>query len=245
MSKYLEVNIDIDNLDSFLEVATPILYEYFQDYDLSESEISEYVKNTIDQWQSKFIDTPELSNIIQKIKDANPPPNITIKLSIDFLNFEGLFKFDDEITNSLPSFRPYMKSKYVGEISVDTYVYNKETNKFESLEITDYETLIDEGISTEEINNFYSFHQRLMETTSKKIKLYTAQPEERINQWNTQGFIPKNSYLTNSIQRAEYYFNPEENDIIVFYRVQENQLLMTSNAFGAKEYVTISDIKIE
>ncbi len=29
---------------------------------------------------------------------------------------------------------------------------------------------IDEGVSVELINNFYSFHQRLMEASSRKIK---------------------------------------------------------------------------
>lgn len=38
---------------------------------------------------------------------------------------------------------------------------------------------------------------------------------------------------------------PEEHDVIVFYRVPENQLLMTSNVFEAKEYITLNDVKIE
>lgn len=244
MNKDLEIDIDIDKLDKLPEVMTPILYEYFESYDITEEEMLKYISQTINQWQSKFINTPTLTQVIQKIKDANPPQQITIKLSIDLLTFEGMLKFDEEIVTNLPSFRPYIKGKH-HEFALDTYVYNTSKNKFESLEIIDQEELTDEGIPTEIINAFYQFHQRLLEATSKKLRLHTSQPSERIDQWNRQGFIPKNSYLTDSFQRAEYYFNPSENDIIVTYRVPENQLLMTSDAFGAKEYVTLQDIKIE
>jgi len=107
------------------------------------------------------------------------------------------------------------------------------------------ESLVDEGFSQEFISNFYDFNNRLLRKTSKKLRLHTAQPEERISQWNKQGYIPKNSYFTDKMERAEYYFNPEEHDIIVSYKIPENELMMTSDFGGAKEYVTIKDVKIE
>ena len=252
--EYLTVNIPINYLEDAPSLLNTLLNEWWNTSYLSDLDPNENIPFVIQQWLDKHINTETMKEAIQKIKDANPPKDITVKLVIELLTSDNFLKLEDEISE-VPMFRPYITppyhiSKEFGDwqpepISLDTYIYNPTTKKFESLEVIDQETLIDERFTQETINNFYSFHQRLLEASSKKIKLYTAQPEERINQWNRQGFIDKNSYLTNSLQRAEYYFNPEEHDIIVYYRVPENQLLMTSDAFGAKEYVTLNDVKIE
>ena len=246
--KSLELNMDIA-IDIYkLDEVPPMIYKAIKewwDYSyISDLDPDEHIPAIIEQWESKYINTPIVKEAIQKIKDANPPEEITIKLSIDLLDHDNFIKLEDDISD-IPFFRPYIKPPHRNELSLDTYAYDPTKKKFESLEIIDQETLIDEGFSQEIINNFYSFHQRLMETSSKKLRLHTSQPAERIDQWNKQGFIPKNSYLTDNYQRAEYYFNPAENDIIVTYRIPENQLLMTSDAFGAKEYITLNDIKIE
>ena len=240
----MDIAIDIDKLDEAPTSMYNSIREWWDYSYLSDLDPDENIPAIIEQWESKYINTPIVKEAIQKIKDANPPEEITIKLSIELLTHDNYIKLEDDI-NEIPSFRPYIKPPHRNEFSLDTYVYDPTKKKFESLEIIDQETLIDEGFSQETINNFYSFHQRLMETSSKKLRLHTSQPAERIDQWNKQGFIPKNSYLTDSYQRAEYYFNPAENDIIVTYRIPENQLLMTSDAFGAKEYVTLNDVKIE
>ncbi len=243
--EYLTVNIPIDYLEDAPSILSTTLNNWWNTSYLSDLNPDENIPFVIEQWQNKHINTDTMKEAIQKIKDANPPDNITIKLVIELLTSDNFLKLEDEI-NEVPMFRPYITTpKSDIEFSLDSYLYSPLSKKFESLEIIDQETLIDEGLNQETINNFYSFHQRLLEASSKKIKVYTSQPEERINQWNKQGFIPKNSYLTDSEKRAEYYFNQQENDIIVYYRVPENQLIMTSDAFGAKEYVTLNNIIIE
>lgn len=266
--EYLKVSADIDNLEQVPSLIYDTLKEWWNTSYLYDLNPDEMIPEIVEQWKTKHIDTNSMKEAIQKIKDANVPDGIKIKLVMELLTSDGFLKLEDDIDDVL-LFRPYITSKankfkklpyehehhdyrtfikeepISYELSLDTYIYDPIEHKFESLEIIDQETLIDEGVSSELINHFYSFHQRLMETTSKKIKVWTAQPEKRINEWNKQGFIPKNSYLTDDVRRAEYYFNPEEHDIIVFYRVPENQLIMTSDVFGAKEYITLNDVKIE
>ncbi len=242
--EYLTVNIPIDYLEDAPSLLSIKLNNWWNTSYLSDLNPDENIPFVIQQWLDKYINTPIVTEAIQKIKDAIPPNEITVKLVVDLLTDSNFLKLDDEI-NEIPMFRPYITTLSDIEFSLDSYIYNPNTHKFESLEIIDQQTLTEEGLSPEIINNFYSFHQRLLQASSKRLKLYTAQPEERINKWNRQGFIDKNSYFTDSLQRAEYYFNPEENDIIVFYRIPENQLIMTSDAFDAKEYVTLNNVVIE
>ncbi len=97
---------------------------------------------------TKHINTETTKEAIQKIKDANPPDNITFKLVIELLT-DNFLKLEDEITN-VPMFRPHITTpKSDIEFSLDTYIYNPTTKKFESLEIIDQETLQDEGVSQE------------------------------------------------------------------------------------------------
>lgn len=240
----MDIHIDINHLDEAPDILYDTLQEWWDTSYLGDLDSSEHIPIIIEQWLYKYIKSDATEEAIQKIRNANPPEFITIKLDIDLLSEDKYIKLEEEITD-VPAFRPYITPPRGNEFSLDTYVYDPLKKKFISLEIIEQETLIDEGITPEIINEFYSFHQRLMEASSKKIRLYTAQPEERIDEWNRQGFIPKNSYLTTSLQRAEYYFNPGENDVIVDYRVPENQLIMTSDAFGAKEYVTLNNVIIE
>lgn len=240
----MDIAIDIDKLEDTSSMMYNTIREWWESSYLSDLDPDENIPAITEQWESKYVNTPMVKEAIQKIKDANPPEEITIKLSIDLLTHDNFIKLEDDI-NDIPFFRPYIKPQHRNEFPLDTYAYDPTKKKFESLEIVDQETLIDEGFSPETINNFYSFHQRLMETSSKKLRLHTSQPSERIDEWNKQGFIPQNTYFTDNYQRAEYYFNPAENDVIVTYRISENQLLMTSDAFGAKEYVTLNYVKIE
>lgn len=239
-----DINIDINYLEDAPSILSVALHNWWNYSYLSDLDPNENIPLVVVQWLNKYINTEITKEAIQKIKDANPPPDIIIKLVVELLDNNQFLKLEDEI-NDVPIFRPYVTTPHGTEFSLNTYIYNPNTKKFESLEIIEQETLINERVPTETINNFYSFHQRLLQVTSKKLRLYTSQPEERINKWNKQGFIDKNSYFTDSYQRAEYYFNPAENDTIVYYRIPENLLIMTSDAFIAKEYVTLNDVKIE
>jgi len=243
--EYLTVNIPINYLEDAPSLLSTTLHRWWDDSYLSDLDPNENIPFVIEQWMTKYVNTDITKEAIQKIRDSNPPDEITVKLVIDLLTDGNFLKLDDEIDN-VPMFRPYITTPLSDiEFSLDTYIYNPTTHKFESLEIIDQETLIEEGVSSFTVNNFYSFHQRLLQASSKELKLWTAQPEERIDKWNKQGFIDKNSYFTDSYQRTEYYFNPEEHDIIVFYRIPENQLILTSDTFNAKEYVTLNNVVIE
>ena len=242
--EYLKVSVNIHSLDEVSSLMYNTLKEWWETSYLSDLNSDEMIPAVVEQWTSKHINTDSMKEAIQKIDNVGVPEGVEVRLVIELLTSDGFIKLEDEIDN-VPLFRPYIKMPHESEFSLDTYIYDPVKKKFESLEIIDQETLVDEGVDAELINSFYSFHQRLMEASCRKIKLWTAQPEERISQWNKQGFIPKNSYLTDDVRRAEYYFDPSEHDVIVFYRVPKNQLLMTSDAFGAKEYVTLNDVKIE
>lgn len=241
MIKDLEVKVDINKLDEAPKLIEKSLRDWWDTSYLSDLEIDDYIPYTLEQWISKYVNSKDTQEAIEKIRKSNLPDNITMYLIIELLTYDGWLRLEDDIS-TIPHFRPYIQGKY-SYFSLDTYIYNIKTHNFESLEPLISDTLEDEEISQESITDFYSFHQRLLQVTSKKLKLYTAQPEERINQWNKQGYIPKNSYLTDKIGRAEYYF--EEGDVIVYYKVPENEVLMTSEFGGAKEYITITDVKIE
>lgn len=238
-----EINVDIDRLDDSNRSMYNALEEWWPSSYLSDLDPDENIPAITEQWSEKYINTDVTKDAIEKIKEASPPEEIKIKLIIDLLD-RGFLKLEDEIPSS-PIFRPFVTSKYDTEFSLDTYFYNENERKFESLEPMDMETLVDEGFSQDFISKFYDFNNRLLRTTSKKLKLYTSQPEKRIEEWNKQGFIPNNSYFTDNMHRAEYYYNPEEHDIIISYRIPENELIMTSDFGGVKEYVTIKDVYIQ
>jgi hypothetical protein len=239
-----EIKVDIDRLDEANKLMYDTLKEWWSYSYLSDLDPDENIPAVIEQWADKYINSDVTKDAIEKIKEASPPEGIKVKLIIDLLTREGFLKLEDEIPLS-PIFRPFVLSSRNIEFSLDTYFYDEDERKFESLEPMDMETLVDEGFSQEFILKFYDFNNRLLRTTSKKLKLYTSQPEKRIEEWNKQGLIPKNYYFTDKMSRAEHYFNPEEHDIIVSYRIPENELIMTSDFGGAKEYVTIKDVHIQ
>jgi hypothetical protein len=240
----ITIEIDINKLDESNKLINDALKEWWPYSYISDLDPDEHIPAVIEQWSSKYINTDITKYAIEMVKEASTPEEIKIKLIIDLLTRDGFLKLEDEIPTS-PIFRPFVLSKHNIEFSLDTYFYDADSKKFESLEPMDMESLIDEGFSQEFISKFYDFNNRLLRKTSKKLRLYTTQPEERISDWNKQGYIPKNSYFTDNMGRAEYYFNPEEHDIIVFYKIPENELIMTSEFGGVKEYVTIKDVKIE
>jgi len=110
-------------------------------------------------------------------------------------------------------------------------------------EIKQEMSLQDKMILDETILQAYGFHNRLLGRTPKRIRLYTAQPQNTIDSWNRKGIIPKKSYFTDSMARTEYYW--KEGDIIVDYKLPEDKIVVTSEFVGAKEYVTIEDIQIK
>lgn len=215
---------------------------YFADLDPED-----YIDIVADLWTRYYIDSSSTKDAISKIKYANPPPNIKIYLVFNLFDDEDSLLIDYSEIRKEPLFRAYLTTKDLW----DTYAYDIQTKKFQSLEIIEpaYITEIKQGMSEKEkmdldetILQAYGFHNRLMEITTKKILLHTAQQPNVIEDWNKKGIIPKGIYLTDKMSRSEYYW--EEGDIIVDYRISEDKLSMTSEFGGAKEYVTIEDVHI-
>lgn len=244
-----EIKLDIqsDMTKEAQSLISTTLEKVWPDTYFAELDPQDYIDIVVDLWIRYYIDSASTKEAISKIKSANPPPNIIIYLVFNLFDDEDSLLIDYSEIRTEPLFRAYLTTKDLW----DTYAYNIQAHKFESLEITEpaYIEEIKQGMTEKEKMDFdelilqsYGFHNRLLEITTKKILLYTAQPPDKIDQWNKKGIIPKGTYLTDKMQRAEYYW--EEGDIIVDYRIKEDKIIQTSEFGGAKEYVAIEDIQI-
>ncbi len=244
-----EIKIDIYsdlNKDAQSLISTT-LEEVWPDTYFAELDPKDYIDIVVDLWLKYYIDSSPTKEAISKIKSANPPPNIKIYLVFNLFDDEDSILIDYSEIRKEPLFRAYLITKDLW----DTYAYDIQTKKFQSLEIIEpaYIEELKQGMSEKEkididetILQAYGFHNRLLEITTKKILLYTAQQPNIIEDWNKKGIIPKGMYFTDKISRAEYYWT--EGDIIVDYRIYEDKIVQTSEFGGAKEYVTVDDITI-
>lgn len=243
---HIDIFSDIENESSKL-IAT-ILRNVWPETYLSDLNIEEYISFITELWIKNYITSPQTKEAIERIKQANPPEDLKIYLVFNlFDNEDNLIITEEEIMIS-PLFRVYLPTKDLW----DTYAYDSKIKKFQSLEIIEPAYVEEIKLSMSEIEKSkfddlliqaYSFHNRLLGITAKKILLYTAQPPERISEWNKKGIIPKGIYFTNKMSRAEYYF--ETGDVIVDYRLPEDKIVQTSEFGSAKEYVTIENIPIK
>lgn len=254
MNKKIHYKTDI-KLDIYSDLSkdaqsliSTTLEKVWPDTYFAELDVDDYIDIVVDLWTRYYIDSSSTKEAISKIKSANPPPNLKIYLVFNLFSDEDSLLIDYSEIRTEPLFRVYLTTKDLW----DTYAYDIQAHKFESLEITEpaYIEEIKQGMTEKEKTDFdelilqsYGFHNRLLEITTKKILLYTAQQPKVIEDWNKKGIIPKGTYLTDKMQRAEYYW--EEKDIIVDYRISADKLAMTSEFGGAKEYVAIEDIRIK
>lgn len=239
-------------LDIFLDIQAEapkliagILRKAWPETYLADLDVEDYIDIVIDLWIRYYIQSDKTKDAITKIKQANPPKDLKIYLVFNLFDDDDNLTIDYSEIRTTPLFRAYLPTKDLW----DTYAYSED--KFESLEIIE-PSYIDEiklGMSEQEkmkldeiILQAYEFHNRLLGIISRKILLYTAQPPDRINGWNKKGIIPKGTYFTDKMSRAEYYY--ETGDMIVDYRIPEDKLVVTSEFGGAKEYVTINDVTI-
>jgi hypothetical protein len=246
-----EIKLDIQESDINKEAQSLIsttLEKVWPDTYFAELDVDDYIDIVVDLWTRYYIDSSSTKEAISKIKSANPPSNIKIYLVFSLFDDDDSLLIDYSEIRTEPLFRAYLTTKDLW----DTYVYNIQTHRFESLEIIEpsYVDEIKQGMSEKEnadidetILQAYGFHNRLLEISSKKILLYTAQQPNVIEDWNKKRIIPKGIYFTDKMSRAEYYW--QELDIIVDYRISADKLAMTSEFGGAKEYVTIEDIAIK
>lgn len=245
-----EIHLDIysDLQTEASKLISDTLRKVWSETYIADLDVEDYIDIVKDLWLNYYISSDNTKEAIIKIRDANPPKDIKIYLVFNIFDGEDNLKIDYSEIETTPLFRAYLPTKDLW----DTYIYNSKTEKFESLEIIEpaYIEEIKSTMSDIEKSKFddiilkaYGFHNRLLGITPKKILLYTAQPPDGISEWNKKGIIPKGTYFTDKMQRAEYYW--EEGDIIVDYRLSEDKLAMTSEFGGAKEYVTIEDIPIK
>lgn len=254
MNKKIHYKTDI-KLDIYSDLSkdaqsliSTTLEEVWPDTYFAELDPQDYIDIVVDLWIRYYIDSDITKEVISKIKSANPPPNLKIYLVFNLFDDDDNLLIDYSEIRKEPLFRTYLPTKDLW----DTYSYDNKTKKFQSLEIIEpaYIDEIKQGMTEKEKMNLdeiilkaYGFHNRLLNVTTKKILLYTAQNPDIISQWNRKGIIPKGTYFTNKMHRAEYYF--EVGDIIVDYRLPEDKIVQTSEFGGAKEYVVIEDIHIK
>lgn len=244
-----EIKLDIqsDMTKEAQSLISTTLEKVWPDTYFAELDVDDYIDIVADLWTRYYIDSASTKEAISKIKSANPPSNIKIYLVFNLFSDEDSLLIDYSEIRTEPLFRAYLTTKDLW----DTYAYDYHTHKFQSLEIIEpaYIEEIKQGMSEKEKTDLdetmlqaYGFHNKLLGITTKKILLYTAQQPNVIEDWNKKGIIPKGTYLTDKMQRAEYYW--EDGDIIVDYRISADKLAMTSEFGGAKEYVAIEDISI-
>lgn len=245
-----EIKIDIysDIATESKKLITDMLRKVWPDTPLFDLDVEDYIDLSVDLWTKYYINSDNTKEAIEKIKNAQPPKNLKIYLVFNPLTDDDFLIADYSEVRTTPLFRAYLPT---GDLW-DTYSYDIQKKKFESLEIIEpaYIDEIKSGMSGQEKANLdeiilqaYGFHNRLMGLTAKKRLLYTAQPPDRVSEWNKKGIIPKGTYFTDKMSRAEYFW--ENGDIIVDYRLPEDKLSVTSEFGGAKEYVTIEDIFIK
>lgn len=248
-----EIKLDINFINSHIEKDTPLLIadtlrKVWPDTYLSDLDVEDHIEIVTDLWIKNYVSSPSTKEAIGKIRQANPPENLKIYLSFNLFDDEDYLKIDISEISITPLFKAYLPTKDLW----DSYIYDLTSKKFESLEIIE-PSYIDEiklSMTDQEKINFddlilksYEFHNKLLEKTPRKIRLYTAQQPSRIDEWNKTGIIPTGIYFASSLQRAEYHW--EEGDIIVYYIIPENKIVQTSEFGAVKEYVTIEDIPIK
>lgn len=249
---HYRTDIKLDIFSDFTEEAPKMIKDilekvwpetYFADLD-----VNDYIDIVTDIWMRYYINSDITKEAIGKIKAANPPKDLKIYLEFNLFDDDDNLIIDYSEIRKTPLFRAFLPTRDLW----DTYSYDPGAKKFESLEIIEPSYVDEIKLSMPEAEKSklddlliqaYSFHNRLLGITTKKILLYTAQPPKVIDDWNKTGYIPKGMYFTDKMARAEYYF--ETGDIIVDYRIPEDRLVMTSEFGGAKEYVTIEDVHIK
>lgn len=246
----IKSDISVDMSKEAPKLITDILRKVWPDTYLSDLDVEDYVEIVTDLWLRYYIQSDKTKDAVSKIKQASPPSNLKIYLVFNLFDRDDNLIIDYSEMSTEPLFRAYLPTKDLW----DTYAYacTGSKCKFESLEIIEpaYVEEIKQSMTEQEKTNLddlilqtYSFHNRLLGITTKKILLYTAQQPNVIDDWNKIGYIPKGMYFTDKMSRAEYYF--EAGDIIVDYRLPEDKIVQTSEFAGAREYVTIENILIK
>lgn len=245
-----EAKLDIfENLSDIApKLISEIIKKVWPETYLADLDYEDYIEIIVDLWLDYYIQSDKTKDAISKIKNANPPKDLKVYLVFNLFDDIDNLIIDYSEMSTEPFFRAYLPTNDLW----DTYIYSCKEGicKFESLEIIEpaYIEEIKQGMTEQEKKNLddlilqsYSFHNRLLGITPKRILLYTAQQPNIIDDWNKKRIIPKGTYFTDKMSMAEYYF--EIGDIIVDYRLPEDKLTMTSDFAGAKEYVTIEDIE--
>lgn len=244
-----EIKLDINSSDlskDAYDLISDNLTKVWSETYLSDLDVSDYIELVTDLWITHYINSEKTKEAMNKIKMANPPVSIKTYLVFNLFEDEDNLIIDYSEMSTEPFFRSYLQTNDLW----DTYVYVN--GKFKSLEIIEpaYIEEIKQGMTIHQkmiledtILQAYTFHNKLLEVTARKIRLYTAQQQSKINKWNNKGIIPKGTYFTDNLARTEYYW--EDGDIIVDYRLPEDKIIVTSEFGGAKEYVTIEDISIK
>lgn len=161
---YSTIGIDKEAKLLIVKTLAEIWPERYEDLD-----IVEYINIIVDVWINCYIDVSATKEAIKKIKAADPPENLDIRLIFNLLDEEDNLIIECSKVPSLPVFAVTLPTSTSDLWSV--YVYNPEVNEFESLEMIEPESIneIKKSMSEKEKTEFdelilqtYTFHEKLL-----------------------------------------------------------------------------------
>jgi len=253
----VEINVnEYDRLRLIDMIRSEVLSEVLSEFkDLTHREKEDAVEYIVNLWDKYYISTGVIDEAVKKVIDAHVPEGFNAFVSLPITDKRGyliLDKKDMPDPNYVEIIIMTDKTYSAQEVFMGSYMYNMKTGMFEILdELPTFGDVMfdpfDYGFGNykeETIRNImgklYAFNNRLLGLSSKKIHVYSAQPEKRVERWREQGYIPEGVYFTNRLARAEYYW--EEGDVIIDMYIPEDKLLCTYCGLLVKEYVLLEDI---
>jgi len=253
----VEINVNEYDRSRLLSmIRSKVLSEVLSEFkNLTHKEREDIVEYIVNLWDKYYISTGVIDKAVEKIIDACVPKEFNAFISLTITDKRGyliLDKKDMPDPNYVEVIIRIDKTYSAQEVFMGSYVYNMKANMFEILdELPTFGDVMfdpfDYGFGDykeETIRNImgklYAFNNRLLGLSSKKIHVYSAQPEKRVGTWREQGYIPEGVYFTNRLARAEYYW--EEGDVIIDLYIPEDKLLCTHSGALVKEYVLLEEI---
>ena len=253
----VEINVNEYDRSRLMDmIRSEVLSEVLSEFkDLTHREKEGIVEYIVDLWDKYYISTGVIDKAVKKIIDAHIPREFNVFISLPITDKWGyliLDKRDIPDPNYVEIIIKINKAYSTQEEFMGSYVYNMNTDTFEILdEVPTFEDIMYDPFAyglgnykEEMIRNImgklYAFNNRLLGVPSKKVHVYSAQPEKRVEEWREQGYIPEGVYFTNRLARAEYYW--EEGDVIIDMYIPEDKLLCTHYGILIKEYVLLEDI---
>lgn len=168
----IEIAVDIYSIIGIEKEAKLLIVKTLSDIwpqsYLEELDIVEYINTVTDLWIKNYVNSSVTIEAIEKLKSSDPPEDLDIRL---------IFYLFDEENNLILEFKEQLPPVFTVLLPTtasdawNSYVYNSESKKFESLEMIQPESIeeIKATMSLQEKLNFeeliiqtYTFHEKLL-----------------------------------------------------------------------------------